>query len=106
MMMAGARDNTVKISRSWILDETSWGVAAGSTLKPNLKGKVVSAYASELKRVMIVNAVAILRPRFILIISIVNPVFIITGTVFPVSFQNDPEFLKILSESGFFTFFP
>jgi hypothetical protein len=43
MMMAGARDNTVRIRSNWILDETSWGVDAGSTLKPNLKGKVVSA---------------------------------------------------------------
>lgn len=43
MMMAGASDKTVKISNSWMLDETSWGVEAGSTEKPNLKGNVVSA---------------------------------------------------------------
>lgn len=43
MIMAGARDKTVKISSSWMLDETSCGVVAGSTLKPNLKGNVVSA---------------------------------------------------------------
>jgi hypothetical protein len=43
MSIEGARDSTVRISRICMLDVTSCGFCAGSTLKPNLKGNAGSA---------------------------------------------------------------
>ena len=58
-----------------MLDDTSWGVVAGSTSNPNLNGNVVSAKTSELKKAIISKTTAICRPLNLLLICIVIPNF-------------------------------
>lgn len=100
MMMEGASDKTVSKRRIWMLEDTSCGLEAGSTLKPNLNGKVVSANASALIKVIIDNTTAIFKPLSLLIISNFNPVFF--DLVILICVNNRFKSVQVCPESNLF----
>ena len=75
MTMEGASERTVRMSRICMLVDTSCGVWAGSTLKPNLKGNVVSAKASVLKTVTVNRTIKICKYLSLFFIRGVIPIF-------------------------------